>query len=778
MSKKLIKKILYTALLAVFLFQGLQAIEVTPPSGPYYINDTINFRPTSSAFGNAYQADWNFGDGSTTTVTSGMDTVSHSYNSPGTYTVTVQGQFSNMTPITESVTITVISGVQNRYIMVEPGQPYAGQEATFTAYNFATPDSIRWDMGDGTILRTGGNARGRRLPGFKNRRGPISHIAGGSVVTHTYSSPGTYTVRAYDYSGDDNSPTTLRVTVRMPSRSITWSPATPLAGAPVQFNAVNFLSTQINWNFGDGTVVNGGGISTSHVYANSGTYTVSAVETSSNYNPVTVQVTVNQPNRQILYQPMSPRVDQMIQFQALNFLTNTVDWNFGDGTLVQGGNTRTHRYQTAGAYTVSAKDSSINHTPVSITVTILPENRYITVSPPEVRTNETVTVQAFNFRDTYVLWDFGDGTSETGFQTQTHIYTRAGVYTITARDESGESQVPFTAQVTVQGIDDQVNLEVAEILLDNGKYYKVVSKNSKDLAAVLRMKMRGTGTIAGHWLVDGRPFEFFNQVVSQGMLKEIRTRDIPGIPTIEPGLHTISVRLTQPGDLPVQFPVLKYYVLPYENTITPLTPVDGFVAKENEVPTFSWEAARRASRYQVAFSNHLYPIMNNTRDLKWVTVGTALTFTPGKALWAGIERNRWTYWKVRAVDTFGELVAESDIMDIKVVIATADLRIDKVTDLEGNELQLSKGSLRTGAGDVLIHGSIQYKGDSRFLVLRVYAENELCDQLLFRDVKKGETRRFETAVPHKHKLTRVFFRVLKTSSPAVIVGLKNLVLKR
>jgi PKD repeat protein len=765
----------------------VQAIEVSP-GGTHYVGDTLSFRPSNSAFGNAHEANWNFGDGTTYTTTSGMDTVTHSYSAPGSYTVTVVGQFSASSPITETVTVRIEQRVDNRYIEVEPDQPIVGQPATFRAFNFNTPEGIIWDMGDGTILGTPQGARGSnagaRFMGKKGlqaikARGRLGRPAGTSVVTHTYSAPGNYTVRAYDFFGDTETPVTLNITARLPDRGITYSPTQPLAGAPVQFNAVNFLSSQIDWTFGDGTTVSGGSVSVTHVYNNAGTYTVTANETNSNYNPVSIVVTVTMPDRRILYQPQSPRVDQLVYFQTRNFLTSSIDWNLGDGTIITGGGTTiTHRYQTQGMYTVSAKDSTINHTPITTTVNILKENRYITVSPPEVRVNETVTVQAFNFRGEFILWNFGDGTQRTGGQTETHSYTRAGTYTITARDENGESQVPFTVEVTVRGIDDEVNLEIAEIRLDNGKYYKVVSKNSKNIRAVLRMKMKGTGIFSGYWEVDGRPFEFFNEVVSQGLLKEIYTRRIPGIPTIEPGIHRITLRLTRPADLNVRFPVLKYFVLPYESLVKTLTPPDGFVAKDKEIPEFSWEEPRGANKYQIAFANLLYPIMNNTPTLRWIDVGTDLTFTPGEQTWNSIKRNRWTYWKVRALNTFGEVVAESDIMDIKVVIATAEISINKVTDLEGQKIVFEKDTIKTRVDDVLVHGSIEYKGESEYLVLRVWAGNELTDQLLFRDVKKGEKRYFETSVPHKNSQTRIFFQVLKTSSPAILVGIKNLILKK
>ena len=789
------KEKLIVLAVVVFLFLSvpaiyLNAIVVTPSTGPYRVGDVIGFRPTSSVFSTVNVTYWDFGDGVSTT-TNGMSEVNHSYSAAGSYTVRVSTSRLNrfgpsVAPTTESLTIRIEAAVDNRYITVEPVKPVVGQPATFRAFNFNTPQGIVWDMGDGTILDTArrtdavssgppGVKGGITRPMYMGNR--LSRPSGTDVVTHTYTSPGRYTVRAYDFYGDTNTPVTLIVNVELPQRSITYSPSEVWAGAPVQFNAVNFLSDAIDWNFGDGTIVSAG-ISTTHIYNDAGIFTVTARESNTNYNPVSIRVTVTMPNRLIRIIGDSHRVDEPVEFRARNFITNSFDWNFGDGTIITGGDRIVfHRYMTAGTFTVSAKESTINHAPVTNTVTILPENRYITVSPPEARTNEPITVQAFNFRGDYILWDFGDGTQLTGMHTETHAYTRSGTYTITARDENGESQVPFTAQVVIKGIDDVLNLEIAEVRLDNGKYYKVISKNSKNIQAVLRMKMRGSGIIAGHWEVDGHPYEFFSETVSQGLLKEIYTHRVPGLPTIDPGIHSVTVRLTRPV-VDVRFPVLKYFVLPYENTVKTVSPPDKFVAKEKEIPEFSWEEAKGANKYQIVFSDVLYSIMTNAKGLNWIDTETALTFTPGEGLWNGFKRNRWTYWKVRALNTFGEVVAESDIQDIKVVIATAKITINRVTDLEGHEIEVDRGNIRTRANDLMVYGSVEYLGDSEYLVLRVYSDRELCDQLLFRDVKKGETRSFETSIPHRKSESRIYFQVLKTSSPSVLIGIQSLVLKK
>jgi hypothetical protein len=219
-------------------------------------------------------------------------------------------------------------------------------------------------------------------------------------------------------------------------------------------------------------------------------------------------------------------------------------------------------------------------------------------------------------------------------------------------------------------------------------------------------------------------------------------------------------------------------VLPYEILLNTVTPEDGFVAKEDEIPTFSWEEPKLASQYQIAFVNSLYPFLFNTKNVKWIDVGTKRSFKPTEGIWNNIRRNIWTYWKVRAKDNTNNVVAESDIKDIKVVVATAKISLNKVTDLQGNPINVTQELVTTGKDNVLVHGSLTYKGDSKYLILRVYADNHLVDQLLFRDVKKGETRTFETSLPHPAKKTKILFQVLKSSSPSVIVGIKGLTLKR
>ena len=421
-------------------------------------------------------------------------------------------------------------------------------------------------------------------------------------------------------------------------------------------------------------------------------------------------------------------------------------------------------------------EKDIKHTPVTTVVTVSPDDRFIQVAKSEVRIGEPLGAYARNFNGETILWNFGDGTIVIGGHTITHIYSTPGNYIIKAVDDGGTSKKNFETQVNVYGLSDEVILEVAELRFDNGKYFMVVPRNSKKLKPLLKLKMRGTGAITGQWLYDGAVYGFINELSRQGEVKEITMDQARPLPTIEPGVHTVTFRLTRP-EVDVVFPTLRYYVLPYEIGMNTISPPDGFVAKDNEIPEFSWDQPKGgAAKYQIAFAHSLFDLLNNRSSIKWTDVRGSLNFTPGKEIWDGLKRNRWTYWRVRAVDSFNNTTVESGINEIKVVVATAEITLNKVTGLDGNEITLSKDGIITGSSMILVNGNIEYKGESEYLILQVLVNDEMIDQLLFRDVKKGEVREFETSIPSGRK-GKIVFQVLKTSSPSVIVGIKGIILK-
>ncbi len=759
------KNKLFILIMVIYLSSVLFSSVINQPNNgqSFNIGSNVTFEWTGGP--SEAISRWMFPDGNISVPGfSSYSLITHRLKRVGTYKTTVEYDYG--TTMYDNVTINVL---ENRGIASSNDTYIVGIPIKFSTYSFNTPSQIRWLMGDDTSTM------------------------GSDNFTHTYSKPGTYKVRAYDFNGDTNStPVVFYVTVSE-NKYISVSPSIPYAGLLLTFTAVNFNTpNNIKWDMGDGTILSVNKITTNkrarilsgnrvqYTYDTPGNYFIKAYDDNGTQDtPVSLSLGVVMPNRQIVYLPEGNiRVDQPVYLGATGFLTTVIDWDFGDGVLSPGDSTNVlHRFQQEGTWIVKAKDSTINHTPIEKAIVILPENRSLVLSAPEIRVNTPIQISALNFRGDLILWDFGDGIKESSGHTVNHTYERGGTFIIKARDENGESTKDFTSTIIVRGISDEVNIEIAEIKLDNGKYYKIVPKNSKEIRAVLKMKMRGTGTVSGYWLVDGNPFEFFNELSVQGELKEISTNTIPGLPTMNPGVHTVSVVLTNPTEVQLNFPVLRYFVLASETKMETSSPKDGFVVKEKEIPEFSWKEPKGGSKYKIGFSNYIYPLLMNESSISWVDVDSVLKYKPSKTLWNKISRNKWTYWKVKAFDTNGQFIAESDIQEIKVVIAKAEISLNGITDLDGNKVSIVNGIVNSNKKNLLVNGSIKYKGHSKYIVLRIYSGDQLIDQLLFRDVKKNEIRTFESSIPNDKKNTKIKFEVLKTSSPSVIIGIKGLILK-
>jgi len=138
-----------------------------------------------------------------------------------------------------------------------------GQAGTFTAFvneDASGPLTYSWDWGDGTT-------------------------SDGLVATHSYSSPGTYTV-TFTATGPANSDTeTCLVTVNEPPAeapalsACSVTPMTANIGETVSFSATAAGTRPLTfeWNFGDGTTANT--LNATHVYNEVGTYNATLTAT-------------------------------------------------------------------------------------------------------------------------------------------------------------------------------------------------------------------------------------------------------------------------------------------------------------------------------------------------------------------------------------------------------------------------------------------------------------------------------------------------------------------
>jgi len=140
-------------------------------------------------------------------------------------------------------------------ITYSPSQPNVEQQVTFTVTH---PDGIggnqvQWDFGDGT---------------------PI--MQGPPTVIKIYKVTGTYTVKASYWTYKQQYITDQTTITIIEKRKITYTPLKPKAGEIITFRAENFLSFNIKWDFGDGTIINCNSPLETHIYENPGTYLVKA----------------------------------------------------------------------------------------------------------------------------------------------------------------------------------------------------------------------------------------------------------------------------------------------------------------------------------------------------------------------------------------------------------------------------------------------------------------------------------------------------------------------
>jgi PKD repeat protein len=162
-----------------------------------------------------------------------------------------------------------------------------------------------------------------------------------------------------------------------PTARFTFSPQSPAANSPVQFDASTSCGggasttgctpsfneiVRYDWDFGDGT--RGSGVTVAHTYATAQTYTVTLTVTNDRQlsASVTQQVTVGAgaapTTAAFVFSPTQPLVGDVVFFDASQseaapgHTLVQFNWQFGDGTTASG-RTTTHAFTKAGTYNVT-----------------------------------------------------------------------------------------------------------------------------------------------------------------------------------------------------------------------------------------------------------------------------------------------------------------------------------------------------------------------------------------------------------------------------------------
>ena len=391
----------------------------TPTSGTAPL--TVQFTDLST--GGPTMWSWDFGDGET----SMLGSPSHTYQQPGTYTVTLTASSQTCGPSTK-VKEGYITVTQAGEIVADfTGTPTSGTApltVQFTDQSTGGPTMWSWDFGDGETSMLGS-------------------------PSHTYQQPGTYTVTLTASSQTCGPSTKVKegyITVTSPGTGPKAAFTVDKRSGPkpltVQFTDQSSGNpTMWSWAFGDG------GISMEasplYTYQEAGVYTVSLTvsntegsDTKTEPDYISVIGDIPPPVAMFEAEPLSGTAPLTVQFTDLSIGPPTsYAWDFGDGATSAEANP-CHTYTAGGVFTVklTVKNSGGSHT--------MTRENYISVGGSGIVANFTgtptsgtapLTVQFTDLSTggpTMWSWDFGDGgTSMLG--SPSYTYQAPGTYTVT-----------------------------------------------------------------------------------------------------------------------------------------------------------------------------------------------------------------------------------------------------------------------------------------------------------------------------------------------------------
>ncbi len=415
---------------------------------------------------------WDFGDGSPAST---QNPVTHTYSaqggSPTPYTVTLSvtdtppGASAPLHTSTVTALITVIPRGPNQVpvwssFTAEPSAPTTTQDVTFTlTAKDPEGDPLHWSITFDCSL-----ANPLHCPTIDWTKTTPQSLPGQLItqtVTHRYTTSGSFRAVAFvddtKKNGNITMPVDLTVTANhVPTlQAISPNPASPIPTEVVTFSSLAYDQDgdplSFEWSFGDSSYDRGvspqygGTLTTTHAYADVGTYTVilTVDDLKGGTAEVTYEITVAQQNRpptvSAIRAPAYALVGSPVDFQAdvgdLNGDTLSFSWDYGDGTSPDTGTTPvpetltgTHTFAAEGTFTVSLSLDDGNGGTVSTTTSII-----ASTTPP---TDTTPPTTAHSISGTA-----GSGT----------WYTSEVTVTLTASDDL--NTVPWTNYTLDSGAD-------------------------------------------------------------------------------------------------------------------------------------------------------------------------------------------------------------------------------------------------------------------------------------------------------------------------------------
>ena len=363
---------------------------------------------TNTSQGNPIAFEWDFDDGSPIATD---ENPSHTY---------LNGGFYDITFIAENAAGCADTIVENIEVYTVPIADFEADTVCLfdiTSFTDLTQDatplaSWDWDFDDG-------NTSFQQDP------------------TYIYQNPGIYDVTLITTNINGCSDTVNHDVLVSIVPEADFTVTTDCFGAPTFFDDLSTNNPGIwLWNFGDGTIVNGGP-NEQHTYANPGNYvvTLDVLGSDSICSDQAIQViTISQEAQADFFIP-----NQICATEDFNFVDNSssnlgaitdYEWNMGDGTVYTTQN-GTHAYATDGIYTVTLNITTADgcESTYSETIEVFPitEASFDWTLACQGETILFTNTSIGNTTDWF--WNFDDG-NVSAQQFPEHTYANAGTYEV------------------------------------------------------------------------------------------------------------------------------------------------------------------------------------------------------------------------------------------------------------------------------------------------------------------------------------------------------------
>ena len=372
----------------------------------------VNFSNASSG---SVTNQWDFGDGSSSIVVN----PSHTYSTPGNYTVTLIS--TNLNGCTDTLVKTDYIKIQLPVAVINnlPQQGCAPLAVTFSS-TVTTPDPVAgylWDFGNG-ITSTLANPTHLFTTGNYDIQ---------LIITTTNGCKDTVVV-----------PQGVKAAVK-PIANFSATPRDVCAKLPVQFSDLSTGTiTTWNWNFGDGSQSNLQ--NPMHNYEDTGLFTITLIIGNSGcFDTLIIQDYIHVKPPIAIFSFASTCANKYLKvFTDQSIGADSWSWNFGDGSTSTLQNP-THTYASVGTFTVTLTvvnfSTGCDYTKTA-QLTVADEQALFTASALMICRNTSTTFIATSIQGTPAIvrfeWNFGDGTFDTG-NNVIHTYLQTGTYTVTLK---------------------------------------------------------------------------------------------------------------------------------------------------------------------------------------------------------------------------------------------------------------------------------------------------------------------------------------------------------